>query len=74
MRQEKAFDSLSRNAARIALYRLGVPAEVCEMLIGFDNQGKTVVRTPKAKRPWDELMQMGGGTSYEEEAQTFAEL
>ena len=47
--KKRAFDSLSRNAARIALYRLGVPAEVCEMLVGFDNQGKTVVRTPKAK-------------------------
>ena len=56
MGQEKGLDSLSRNAARIALYRLGVPAEVCEMLVGFNNQGKTVVRTPKAKRLWDELM------------------
>ena len=44
------------------------------MLVGFDNQGKTVVRTPKAKRLWDKLMQMGGGTSYEDAAQTFAEL
>ena len=41
----RAFDSLSRNAARLALYRLGVPAKVCEMLIGLDAEGKTVVRT-----------------------------
>ena len=32
----RAFDSLSRNAARLALYRLGVPVKVCEMLIGLD--------------------------------------
>ena len=72
--KKRAFDSLSRNAARLALYRLGVPADVCEMLVGIDNEGKTVVRTPKAKQLWDELMLLGGGTSYEQAAETFAEL
>ena len=48
--KKRAFDSLSRNAARIALYRLGVPAKVCEVLVGLDIDGKTVVRTPKAKK------------------------
>ena len=43
----RAFDSLSRNAARLTLYRLGVPVKVCEILIGLDAEGKTVVRTPK---------------------------
>ena len=34
--KKRAFDTLSRNAARIALYRLGVPSKVCEMLVGLD--------------------------------------
>ena len=54
--KKRAFDSLSRNAARIALYRLGVPVKVCEMLVGLDIDGKTVMRTPKAKKLWDQLM------------------
>ena len=33
--KKRAFDSLSRSSARLALYRLGVPAEVCEMLVGI---------------------------------------
>ena len=48
--------------------------EVCEMLVGIDNEGKKVVRTPKAKQLWDELMLLSGGTSYEQAAETFAEL
>ena len=65
----RAFDSLSRNAARIALYRLGVPVKVCEMLVGLDIEGKTVVRTPKARKLWDTLMQQSNNTSYEQAAE-----
>ena len=61
----RAFDSFSRNAARIALYRMGVPVKVCEMLVGLDIEGKTVVRTPKARKLWDTLMQQSNNTSYE---------
>ena len=70
----RAFDSLSRNAARLALYRLGVPVKVCEMLIGLDAEGKTVVHTPKARKLWDTLMQKSTNTSYEEAAEKFADL
>ena len=69
-----AFDSLSRNASRMALYRLGVPAKVCEWLVGLDIEGKTVVRTPKARKIWDTLMQQSTNTTYEEAAEKFADL
>ena len=52
----RAFDSLSRNAARIALYRMGVQVKVCEMLVGLDIDGKTVVRTPKERKLLDTFM------------------
>jgi hypothetical protein len=70
----RAFDSLSRNAARIALYRMGVPVKVCEMLVGLDIEGKTVVRTPKARKLWDTLMQQSNNTSYEQAAEIFADI
>ena len=70
----RAFDSLSRNAARIALYRMGVPVKVCEMLVGLDIDGKTVVRTPKARKLWDTLMQQSNNTSYEQAVDIFADI
>ena len=72
--QKRAFDSLSRNAARIALYRLGVPVKVCEMLVGLDIDVKTVMRTPKAKKLWDQLMLQSQNCSYAEACNTFADL
>ena len=72
--KKRAFDSLSRNAARIALYRLGVPVKVCEMLVGLDIDGKTVMRTPKDKKLWDQLMLQSQNCSYAEACNTFADL
>ena len=69
-----AFDSLSRNTSRMALYRLVVPVKVCEWLVGLDIDGKTVVRTPKARKLWDTLMQKSTNISYEEAAEKFADL
>ena len=69
-----AFDSLSRNASMMALYRLGVPVRVCEWLVGLDIDDKAVVRTPKARKLWDTLMQKSTNTSYEEAAEKFADL
>ena len=43
-----AFDSLSRTASRMALYRLSVPVKVCEWLVGLDIDDETVVR-PKGE-------------------------
>ena len=60
-----AFDSLSRNAVRISLYRMDAPVKVCELLVGLDIDGKTVVRTHKARKLWDTLMQQSNNTSYE---------
>ena len=69
-----AFDNFSRNASRMALYRLGVPVKVCEWQVGLDIDGKTVVRTPKARKLWDTLMQKSTNTSYEEADEKFADL
>ena len=44
--QVHAFNCLGRNASRISLYRLGVPHECLTGLIGIDETGKTVIRTP----------------------------
>ncbi|NDG65061.1 MAG: hypothetical protein EBY29_16615, partial [Planctomycetes bacterium] len=63
--QVHAFDCLGRNASRISLYRLGVPHECLTGLIGIDETGKTVIRTPKARRVWDLLMGSDLSTSYE---------
>ena len=44
------------------------------MLVGLDIEGKTVVRTPKARKLWDTLMQQSKNTSYEQAAEIFADI
>eukprot|EP01041_Mallomonas_annulata_P042159 gene42159-biopygen7644 len=48
----KAFDTVSKNAMTLAWLRLGVPMDVTEWLVGLDQEGVTIVRTPKAKLAW----------------------
>ena len=50
------------------------PVKVCEWLVGLDIDGKTVVRTPKARKLWDTLMQKSTNISYDEAAEKFADL
>ena len=46
----RAFDSLSRQMAKMSLYRMGVPKEICEDIIDIDQGGFTFVRCPQARR------------------------
>ena len=46
----KAFDSISRALAKISLYRMGVPKEVCEDIIDIDEGGSTFIRCPLARK------------------------
>eukprot|EP01041_Mallomonas_annulata_P010374 gene10374-biopygen5013 len=48
----KAFDTVSKNAMTLAWLRLGVLMDVTEWLVGLDQEGVTIVRTPKAKLAW----------------------
>ena len=58
----------------MSLYRLGVPHECLTGLIGIDETGKTVIRTPKARRVWDLLMGSDLSTSYERAADVLSTL
>ena len=49
----RAFDSVSKNIIRLAWSRLGVPASWVQWLVGLDERGTLVVRTPHAIRVWD---------------------
>jgi hypothetical protein len=49
----RAFDSVSKNIIRLAWARLGVPATWVQWLVGLDEKGTSVVRTPHAIRVWD---------------------
>ena len=75
----RAFDSLSRSMAKMSLYRMGVPQEVCEDIIDIDQGGFTFVRCPQARRVWQRnIHMMKSGQSYtdinKEEAPPFEAL
>ena len=44
------------------------------MLVGLDIDGKTVMRTPKAKKLWNQLMLQSQNCSYVEACNTFSHL
>jgi len=44
----KAFDSLSKRLILICWQRLGVPLEIAQWLVGLNDAGYTIVRTPYA--------------------------
>ena len=61
----KAFDSISRALAKISLYRMGVPKEVCEDIIDIDEGGSTFIRCPLARKIWQRrIHNIATGTSY----------
>jgi len=49
----RAFDSVSKNIMRLAWARLGVPTPWVNWLVGLDEKGVSVVRTPHAIKAWD---------------------
>jgi hypothetical protein len=49
----RAFDSVSKNIMRLAWARLGVPIPWVQWLVGLDEHGTSVVRTPHAVKAWD---------------------
>ena len=51
----KAFDSVSKNVMRLAWSRLGVPDVWIQWLVGMDEGGMTVVRTPHAVDVWNKV-------------------
>ena len=55
----RAFDSVSKNAMRIAWSRLGVPDIWLQWLIRMDETGMTVVRTPHAVSTWNKAGRQG---------------
>eukprot|EP01036_Dinobryon_divergens_P061797 gene61797-biopygen28290 len=50
----KAFDTVSKPAMMIAWLRLGVPEQIATWLVGLDMDGVTIVRTPSARRAWQQ--------------------
>ena len=55
----RAFDSVSKNVMRIAWSRLGVPDIWLQWLVGMDEGGMTVVRTPHAVNTWNRTGRQG---------------
>ena len=55
----RAFDSVSKNVMRIAWSRLGVPDIWLQWLVGMDEGGMTVVRTPQAVNTWNKTGRQG---------------
>ena len=61
----KVFDSISRALAKISLYRMGVPKEVCEDIIDIDEGGSTFIPCPLARKIWQRrIHNIATGTSY----------
>ena len=61
----KAFDSISRALAKISLYRMEVPKEVCEDIIDIDERGSTFIRCQLARKIWQRrIHNIATGTSY----------
>ena len=51
--------------AKMSLYRMGVPADICEDIIDIDQGGFTFVRCPQARRVWQRnIHMMKSGQSY----------
>eukprot|EP01041_Mallomonas_annulata_P042294 gene42294-biopygen23782 len=55
----KAFDTVSKPAMMIAWLRLGVPEQIATWLVGLDMDGATIVRTPSARRAWQQAHYQG---------------
>eukprot|EP01041_Mallomonas_annulata_P042162 gene42162-biopygen7790 len=55
----KAFDTVSKPAMMIAWLRLGVPEQIATWLVGLDMDGVTIVRTPSARRAWQQAHYQG---------------
>ena len=49
----KAFDSVSKNVMKLAWTRLGVPEDWVQWLVGMDEHGTTIVRTPHSIGIWN---------------------
>ena len=50
---KRAFDSVSRTVIRMALNRLGVPANLINMIHAMEVEGITIVRTPLTQYIYD---------------------
>ena len=61
----KAFDSLSKNTLRFSWTRLGVPEDIADLLVSLDEDGHTIIRTPKSQEIWDKLKHKGFTTLKE---------
>ena len=49
----KAFDSLSKNTLRYSWIRLGVPAQIADLIVSVDEKGHTIIRTPYSQTLWN---------------------
>ena len=66
----RAFDSVSKNVMRIAWSRLGVPDILLQWLVGMDEGGMTVVRTPHAVSTWNRTGRQGFRNRGKRKSQT----
>eukprot|EP01034_Spumella_vulgaris_P032827 gene32827-40519_t len=73
----KAFDTVSKPAMMIAWLRLGVPEQIATWLVGLDMDGVTIVRTPSARRAWQQAHYQGirgaAGNRYKSGETAFAD-
>ena len=52
---KRAFDSVGKNIQVASWIRLGVPLHLAHYLSHLDTKGKTVVRSPLARKAWEDL-------------------